>query len=54
MKNLKKLKKGELKSIAGGAERCPVPASWCAEWCSWTAWQKAHCINSVIDAPCDC
>jgi len=54
MKNLKKLTKKQLKVIAGG-ERCPIPANWCYEWCTWTAWQKQHCINSVIDVmPCDC
>ncbi|WP_123944094.1 bacteriocin-like protein [Chryseobacterium sp. G0186] len=54
MKNLKRLTKRELKTIAGG-ERCPIPASWCFEWCGWTAWQKAHCINAVIDEmPCNC
>lgn len=53
MKNLKKLSKRQLKTIAGG-ERCPIPASWCSEWCGWSAWQKAHCANAVIDMPCDC
>jgi bacteriocin-like protein len=55
MKNLRKLTNKELKTIAGGSERCPVPASWCTEWCAWSAWQKDHCINAVIDVmPCDC
>ncbi|MEY8758089.1 bacteriocin-like protein [Chryseobacterium tongliaoense] len=55
MKNLKKLTKKELKTIAGGSERCPIPATWCSEWCTWSAWQKDHCINAVIDVmPCDC
>jgi hypothetical protein len=53
MKNLKKLTKKQLRTIAGG-ERCPALANWCSEWCSWTAWQKLHCLNAVIDAPCDC
>ncbi len=54
MKNLKKLTKKELKTIAGGAGNCPPLANWCAEWCTWTPWQKAHCLNAVIDTPCDC
>ncbi|WP_166668354.1 MULTISPECIES: bacteriocin-like protein [Chryseobacterium] len=53
MKNLKKLNKKELKSI-GGAGSCPPLASWCADWCTWTEWQKQHCLNAVIDTPCNC
>ncbi|WP_160318004.1 hypothetical protein [Chryseobacterium sp. ERMR1:04] len=42
-----------LKDINGGADsRCPPLANWCAEWCAWTAWQKAHCLNAVLDQ-CD-
>lgn len=54
MKNLKKLTKKELKHISGGQIKCPIPADWCSEWCTWTAWQKQHCINSVLDTPCNC
>ncbi|MDQ0592087.1 bacteriocin-like protein [Chryseobacterium ginsenosidimutans] len=55
MKNLKKLTKKNLKNINGGAEKCPPLASWCTEWCTWSAWQKVHCLNAVLDVmPCDC
>ncbi len=54
MKNLRKLTKKELKTIAGGAEKCPRPANWCVQWCTWTTWQKEHCLNAVLDTPCDC
>lgn len=53
MKNSKKLTKKQLKTIVGG-EMCRTPASSCGEWCGWSAWQKAHCANAVIDMPCDC
>ncbi|MEC3876999.1 bacteriocin-like protein [Chryseobacterium salviniae] len=53
MKNLKKLTKKQLRTIAGG-EVCPGIATWCFEWCTWTPWQKANCRNAVIDTPCSC
>lgn len=54
MKNLKKLKKKNLKEINGGAQNCPPIASTCNAWCKWTPWQKLHCPNNIFEEPCEC
>jgi len=48
MKNLKRLTKGELKTIEGGAS-CPRPATTCSQWCLWTAQQQATCPNMLLE-----
>ncbi|EJL73712.1 hypothetical protein [Chryseobacterium populi] len=55
MKNLRKLTKRQLRVIEGGASACPPPATTCAEWCTWSAWDRLRCRNMIIDPdPCPC
>ncbi|MBO9693169.1 MULTISPECIES: hypothetical protein [unclassified Chryseobacterium] len=50
MKNVRKLTKKKLKGITGGvAAYCPSMFQSCEEWCSWSPWQKSHCI---LSQPC--
>lgn len=57
MKNLKKLKNKQLKSINGGNDyTCPdFLVTTCAGWCGLTPWQQQFCMNAVEEPmPCNC
>ncbi|MFY7815469.1 MAG: bacteriocin-like protein [Chryseobacterium taeanense] len=54
MKNLRKLTKKQLKTIAGGEVCPPVVLMRCSQWCLWTVWQRANCNNGLVQANCTC